>query len=125
MWKIGVFRGIMPNFSNASRGRAGQRIEHVRLACFVQHVVEKGPEFRPRQFRSGVCDNLNELLQIKFGAERARHLIERFRLFVRKTFPLRQYLPLGFGSFAPRYVSAEEGNTTIARGLGLNLIPAI
>src|SRR6185437_9835927 len=44
---------------------------------------------------------------------------------MRKPFPLCQHLPLGFGSFAPGYVSAEHGNTTAAGGLGLNLIPGI
>ena len=55
---------------------AGERVEHVGAAFFVEHVVKKGAELRPGHAGAGVGDGLHHFVEVELGRDRGRDLVE-------------------------------------------------
>ena len=55
---------------------ARQRVEHVRAAAGVEHVVEERPELRAHQTRRRIGERLHQLLQIELGRQHAPEVVD-------------------------------------------------
>ena len=63
-------------FLECLAGRARKRIQRVRFAFLIQHIVEKCAELRVTEFNPGIGDHLHQTLQVVFGRDCNADLIE-------------------------------------------------
>ncbi len=63
-------------FFEGGARHAGESVEHVGGAPFVQRVVEEGAELRPGHARAGVGDGLHHPGQVQLGRNGSRDLVE-------------------------------------------------
>ena len=94
---------------------AGDRVEHVRLAARVEHVVEERPELRARQRGALLGDALDDVLELALGHQRGRDPVQAAGRAV-----LRSQAGLGDRRLAlvvqPRDRAADAGGDELERG---------
>ncbi len=71
-------RGVAGHREALERGArdAGDRVEHVRLAAAVEHVVEERAELRARERRALLGDALDDVLELALGHQRGRDPVQ-------------------------------------------------
>lgn len=76
------FRGARHRVAGKMAGiYARQRVEHVRAAFSVDHVIEKSAEFRPCQLRCRIGHGLHNLMEVELTRYQLAYATKRLGFF--------------------------------------------